>query len=294
MQANGVFGQHSIIRATPKEGSTQVLPGVSFNRAMTPTTPRYGVSEPAFGVVAQGSKEVLLGDTRYRYDPAHYLLATVELPTISHIVEASPQHPYLSLSVRLDPILVGSVLIEAGHVVPHHPTPASAIAVRTLDVNLLDAAVRLARLVDTPDEARMLAPMVTREIVYRLLLGDQSERVRHLVRAGNTHNRIFAVIERLRIDFDKPLRIEVLAKENGMSVSSLHHHFKAVTAMSPVRFQKQLRLQAARQLMLSENMDAAGAGYRVGYDDPSHFNREYKSLFGVPPIRDIQRLREEG
>lgn len=135
--------------------------------------------------------------------------------------------------------------------------------------------------------------MAIREIIYRLLLSEQSERVRHLVRAGNTYNRIFAVIERLRIDFDKPLRIEVLAKENGMSVSSLHHHFKAVTAMSPVRFQKQLRLQAARRLMLSENMDAAGAGYEVGYDDASHFNREYKSLLGVPPLRDIQRLREE-
>lgn len=135
--------------------------------------------------------------------------------------------------------------------------------------------------------------MVMREIIYRLLLSEQHERVRHLVRTGNTYDRILVVIERLRTNFDKPLRVELLAKENGMSVSSLHHHFKAVTAMSPVRFQKQVRLQVARQLMLSENMDAAGAGYRVGYDDPSHFNREYKSLFGVPPLRDIQRLREE-
>lgn len=132
-----------IARATPKEGTTQVLPGVSFNRAVKPTPPRYGVSEPAFGVIAQGSKEVLLGDTRYRYDPAHYLIATVELPTISHVVEASPQHPYLSLSIQLDPIMVGSVLIEAGHIIPRHPTPAAAIAVSPLDANLLDAAVRL-------------------------------------------------------------------------------------------------------------------------------------------------------
>ena len=281
-----------IARATPKDGSITVLPGLSFHRVSAPTPPRINLSEPALGIIAQGSKEILLGTTRYRYDPAHYFLITLELPGISHVIDASPQKPYLSLSLSLDPILVGSVLVEAGHVVPQHPIPAPALAVDRLNVDVLDAVVRLARLVDSPHEARILAPLVTREIMYRLVMGEHSARLRHLVRVGATPSRILMVIERLRTDFDKPLRIETLARESGMSVSSLHHHFKAVTAMSPVQFQKQLRLHAARRVMLSEDIDVAGAGYRVGYDDPAYFNREYKSVFGVPPLRDIQRLRE--
>jgi AraC-like DNA-binding protein len=167
-----------------------------------------------------------------------------------------------------------------------------AIDVSPLDVNLLDATVRLVRLLDSPAEARVLMPLITREIIYRLLMGAQSDRLRHLAVMGGYTTPIAKAIERLRQEYDQPLRIEQLARELGMSVSGFHHHFKAVTAMSPLQFQKQLRLQEARRLMLSDDLDAASAAYRVGYNDASHFNREYKSVFGVPPMRDVQRLRE--
>jgi AraC-like DNA-binding protein len=167
-----------------------------------------------------------------------------------------------------------------------------AIDVSPLDAGLLDAVVRLVRLLDSPTEARFLAPLVTREIVYRLLTGEQGGRLRHTAVLDGHSHLIARALERLRKDFDRPLRIEDIARELGMSVSGFHHHFKAVTAMSPLQFQKQQRLQEARRLMLGEDLDAASAGYRVGYGDASHFTREYKRLFGAPPMRDVERLRE--
>jgi len=161
-----------------------------------------------------------------------------------------------------------------------------------LDVTLLNAVVRLVRLLDSPAEARVLMPLIMREIIYRLLLGDQGDRLRHLALFGGYTSSIARAIQRIRQDFDQPLRIEQLALELGMSVSGFHHHFKAVTALSPLQFQKQIRIQEARRLMLSEDLDVASAAYRVGYNDASYFNREYKSIFGVPPMRDVQRLRE--
>jgi len=153
--------------------------------------------------------------------------------------------------------------------------------------------VRLTRLLDAPAEAPVLMPLITREIIYRLLIGKQGTRLRHLAILGGYTSHIARAVARLRQDFDQPLRIEQMARELGMSISGFHHHFKAVTALSPLQFQKQLRLQEARRLMLGEDLDAASAAYRVGYLDASHFNREYKSLFGVPPMRDVQRLRQE-
>jgi AraC-like DNA-binding protein len=250
------------------------------------------VVEPSVCVIAQGSKEVLLGESRYQYDPSHYLLATVELPRVSQVLEASKERPYLSLRLELDPALVSLVLVEAGHASPRDHADVRAIDVSPLDGNLLDAFVRLVRLLDSPAEAQVLLPLITREIIYRLLVGEQGGRLRHLATLGGYTPHIARAVGRLRQDFDQPLRIESLARELGMSVSGLHHHFKAVTAMSPLQFQKRLRLQEARRLMLGEDLDAASAAYRVGYHDASHFNREYKSLFGVPPMRDVQRLRE--
>ena len=243
-------------------------------------------------MIAQGSKEVLLGDNRYRYDPAHYLLLTAELPLVGHILDASQERPYLSLRLELDPTLVGSVIVEAGHFSPRSHADMRAINVSPLDASLLDAVVRLVRLLDTPAEAPFLAPLITREIVYRLLMGEQGDRLRHIALVGSHTYRIARAIERLCKDFDQPLRIDDIRRELGMSVSGFHHHFKAVTAMSPLQFKKQVRLQEARRLMLGEGLDAARAGYRVGYNDASHFNREYKKLFGVPPIHDVERLRE--
>jgi AraC-like DNA-binding protein len=280
-----------ITRAIPDDGTTQPLPGLRLNRLSAPTGPVYGVSDPAFCVIAQGSKEVFLGDTRYRYDPAYYLLATVELPVVSQVVDASTERPYLSLRLDLDPTLVGSVVVEAGYPTPCGHADVRAIDVSPLDTRLLDAVVRLVRLLESPADARFLRLPVTREIVYRLLMGEQGGRLRHIAILGGYTHRIAEAVERLRRDFDQPLHIEQLARELGMSVSGFHHHFKAVTAMSPLQFQKQLRLQEARRLLLGEDLDAASAGYRVGYRDAAHFNREYKNLFGVPPMRDVHRLR---
>jgi AraC-like DNA-binding protein len=280
-------------RVIREDGTVEPLEGLELRRASSPTELGHGVSYPALCMIAQGSKEILLGDNRYRYDPAHYLITTAALPIASRITEAEEEQPYLGLVLRLDPTLVGSVMVEAGHPAPQGHAAVRAIDVSQLDAGLLDAVVRLVRLLDSPTtEARFLAPLVKREIVYRLLRGEQGGRLHHISALGGHSHRIVRALERLRKDFDQPLRIEDIARELGMSVSGFHHHFRAVTAMSPLQFQKQIRLQEARRLMLGEVLDAASAGYRVGYRDASQFNREYKRLFGAPPARDVERLRE--
>lgn len=280
-----------IARAVPQDGTAEPLAGLHLFRSSTPSELLHGVSKPSLCVIAQGSKQVVLGESIYRYDPAHYLLATVELPVVGQILEASKEQPYLSLRLDLDPALVGSVMVEAGHLASRYPDDVRAMDVSSLDANLLDTVVRLMRLLDSPAEARILRPLITRELVYRLLMGEQGNRLRHMALLGGHTDLIAEAIERLRRNFDRPLRIEALAKEVGMSVSGFHHHFKAVTAMSPLQFQKQIRLQEARRIMLGEHLDAASAGYRVGYEDASQFSREYKRLFGQPPLRDVERLR---
>ena len=281
-----------IARAVREDGTVEPLKGLHLHRSSSPKEPLHSVSDPAFCVIAQGSKEVFLGDERYQYDPSHYLLVTAELPLVGHVLEASKNRPYLSLRLELDPTLVGSVMVEAGDVAPQNHANVRAINVSSLDAGLLDAVVRLVRLLDTPAEAPFLAPLITREIVYRLWMGERGDRLRYIAALGGYTPHIAKAIERLRKDFDQPFRIDSIARQLGMSVSGFHHHFKAVTAMSPLQFQKRLRLQEARRLMLGEGLDAASAGYRVGYQDASHFNREYKRLFGVPPMRDMERLRE--
>lgn len=281
-----------VAQAVRTDGPAQPLPGLHLHRLSASRGPVHGVTRPSFCVIAQGSKEVLLGDSRYRYDPYHYLLATVELPSVSHVLEASPARPYLSLRLELPPALVNAVMVESGQILPASQTEARAMDVSALDAKLLDAIVRLVRLLDTPAEARILLPLITQEIIYRLLHGEQGSRLHHVALADGYTPHIAKAIKRLRQEFDQPLRVEQMARELGMSVSSFHHHFKAVTAMSPLQFQKRLRLQEARRLMLGEALDAASAGYRVGYDDAAYFSREYKSLFGLPPMRDVERLRE--
>jgi AraC-like DNA-binding protein len=280
-----------IAGAFPRDGLCEVLDGLWLRRASAPTEMGHGVTTPAFCVIAQGSKEIWLGDRCYGYDPAHYLVSTAALPVASRITEASPQRPFLNLLLRLDPALIGSVMVEAGRPPIRGQVSATAIDVSALDADLLDAVLRLVRLLGRPADARVLAPLITREIVYRLLVGEQGARLPQLTTLGGSAQPIARAIARLREDFDRPLRIEELAREVGMGASAFHHHFKQVTAMSPLQFQKQLRLQEARRLMLGEDLDATSAGSRVGYDDPAYFSREYKRLFGDPPMRDVERLR---
>lgn len=291
-QANREELVERIAQAVHADGSIQPLPGLHLARAMAPLGRIPSVLEPSLCVIAQGRKEVLLGDSRYHYDPYHYLLATVGLPRISQILAATPARPYLSLRLELSPTLVGAVMMESGHTSSPEQIDVRAIDVSPLEGDLLDAIVRLVRLLACPSEAPALLPLIVREIIYRLLVGDQGDRLRHMAILGGYTPHIAKAVERLRQAFDQPLRVEQIARDLGMSVSSFHHHFKAVTAMSPLQFQKRLRLQEARRLMLGEALDAASAGYRVGYEDAAYFSREYKSLFGLPPIRDVERLRE--
>jgi AraC-like DNA-binding protein len=273
------------------DGSVELLKGIQLHRSSVPTEPIPRVWEPALGVIAQGSKAFYLDKACYHYGPGQYCLGTVELPVVSHVIEASPERPYLSFRLTLDPDLVGPVMLETGYTAPRSQANAEAIHVSDVDADLLDAVVRLLRLLDRPKEASFLAPMIKREIVYRLLLGNQGDRLRHIAILSGYTSPIATAIEQLRTNFDESLRIDDLAQELGMSVSGLHHNFKAVTGFSPLQFQKRFRLQEARRLMLNEQLDAASAAYRVGYDNASQFSREYKRLFGLPPMRDVERLR---
>ena len=282
-----------VVRAVREDGDVEAPGGLRLLRRSSPTPKDHGVSSPALCVIAQGSKEVWLGDDVYRYDADHYLITAAALPTASRVTEASEERPYLGVVLGLDPALVGSVMVEASHPAPGEKAAVRAFEVSPLEAGLLDAVVRLVRLLESPaDEARFLRPLLTREIVFRLLKGEQGTRLRQIAVLGGQGHRIARALERLRLDFDRPLRIDDVAGEVGMSVSGFHHHFRTVTAMSPLQFQKQLRLREARHLMLAEDLDAASAGHRVGYSDASHFTREYKRLFGAPPMRDVERLRE--
>src|ERR687894_548720 len=282
-----------VARAVGEDGAVEAPGGLRLLRQSAPTPMDHGVSSPAFCVIAQGAKEVWLGDDCYRYDADRYLITAAALPTATRVTEASEERPYLGVVLGLGPALVGSVMVEAGHPAPGERAAVRAFDVSPLDAGLLDAAVRLVGLLDVPaEEARFLRPLVTREIVFRLLRGEQGGRLRQITVLGGHAHRIVSALERLREDFDRPLRVEDVARESGMSVSGFHHHFKAVTAMSPLQFQKRMRLQEARRLMLGEDLDAASAGHRVGYGDASHFTRDYKRLFGAPPVRDVERLRQ--
>lgn len=273
-----------------EDGLLDLFPSVAVIRLTREMPTNYSLSKPAFCVIAQGSKSVVLGAETFSYDPGHYLLSTVDLPISSCVIEASPEKPYLSFRLELDSAVVASVMMEAGLDIRKLEPTAKAMNVGSVDADLLNAVVRILRLSDTPDDAKTLLPMIQREIIFRLLKSDQGPRLAHLVAVGEDR-RISKAVNILRENFDRQMSMDALARDLGMSVSGFHHHFKSVTAMSPLQYQKQLRLQEARRLMLGEDLDAASAGFRVGYEDPAYFSRDYKKHFGAPPQRDIARLR---
>lgn len=280
-----------MMRLVPDDGAKEVFPGFFLARASKQIKSVPSIYKPAFCFVVQGGKRALLGEEVFRYDPGHYLIFTVDLPLVFQVEEGSEEKPYLSFRINLDPSLVASVIMESGLEIKKGDASVKGINVSSVDADLLDAAVRLIRLLDTPNNQKVLAPIVIKEIIYRLLIGGQGARLSHLMASEGDSQRIAKAIRHLRERFNEPLQIENMARNLGMSVSGFHHHFKSVTAMSPLQFQKQIRLQEARRLMLGEDLDAASAGFRVGYDDASHFNREYKRLFGNPPQRDVAELR---
>jgi AraC-like DNA-binding protein len=291
MQINREELIERMLRAADKDALLEVFPGVYIYHSSKPTECVPSVFKPAFCVIAQGSKSVLLNDESFDYDSGHYLISTLDLPIVSNVVEASREKPYLNLRIDLDPTLVASVMMESGIKAKKSDAAVKAMDVSSLDADLLDAVVKLVRLLDTPEEMKVLAPLIIHEIVYRLLKGAQGARLSHLITTEGDASRVSTAVKKLREKIDQPLKVENLARELGMSVSGFHHHFKAVTAMSPLQYQKQIRLQEARRLMLGEGMDVASASFRVGYEDPSYFSRDYKKLFGAPPQRDIAKLR---
>lgn len=244
---------------------------------------------PRFCLVLQGAKEVTIGERRLRYDPNNYFIASLEVPASGCIIEASTQKPYVGLSMALDPSALAALLTD----VPERPGAETAsFAVSPVTAELLDPWVRLMRLLDTPRDIPILAPMLEREILYRLLQGPQGGALRQIARADSRLGQVRAAIAWIRDHFEQPLRIDALAAIAGMSAASFHRHFKAATAMSPLQYQKSIRLQEARRMLVTKQ-DAARVGYAVGYESASQFSREYARLFGAPPARDAERLRAQ-
>ena len=282
---------NQIARFIPQDGAIKPIKDLYLFRVSTPGEPIHSVYKPSLCVVAQGSKEFFLNDDRYVYDPDNYLLVTAELPLVGQVLDASKEQPYLSLLLELDPTLVSSVITEVGDIAPQNDANVKAINVSSLDADLMDAVLRLVMLLDKPSEAPFLAPMITKEIIYRLWIDNQRDRLLHIVNSEGNTSLIAKAIELINDNFDQQLRVESIASELGMSVSGFHYHFKEVTAMSPLQYQKRLRLQEARRLLLVGGLNTTDVAFRVGYNDSSHFSREYKGLFGLPPKRDMERLR---
>jgi AraC-like DNA-binding protein len=281
----------AIERQTADDGGYDTgVPALRLSRFSAPSDVVALVYEPSVCVVAQGAKEVLLAEETYRMGPAQMLLVSVDLPVAARVVEASPDRPYVAVRIGLDPAVVGELLAD-GMTIPPLGPPARGIVVAPVDPLLLDAVARLVALLGSPQDIVPLAPLVLREITYRLLTGPQGLRLRQIASAGAPAYRIARAIRWLKDHFAGALRIEALAKHVRMSPSALHLHFKSMTAMSPLQYQKRLRLQEARRLMLGEGLDAAEAAFRVGYESPSQFSREYRRMFGAPPRQDVASLK---
>ncbi|MCA0978167.1 AraC family transcriptional regulator [Qipengyuania flava] len=268
------------------------IPQLSLFRADEPTEPLPAVYEASLCLIAQGSKRVSLSEQSLTYDAQHYLLVSLDLPLIGHVTQASPDAPYLCAKIDINQSVLADLIMEEGERAPKADLPA--LAVYRSDDDLVDAACRLVRLLDRPHEIPALSPLIEREILYRLLTGPHGPTLRYMAVADSHLNQVSRAISTIRSAFDQRLRIEEIAAAAGMSASSLHEHFKAVTRMTPLEYQKQLRLQEARRLMLSEGVNAGSAGFAVGYESPSQFSREYSRLFGAPPRQDLMRLQNSG
>ncbi|HEX8960087.1 MAG TPA: AraC family transcriptional regulator [Geobacteraceae bacterium] len=271
---------------------TTAVPGLSLFRREEPTEPITGMYDPSICMVAQGAKRVQLGDDIYIYDASHYLITSVHLPTVVQVTEASRSKPYLGLRLTFDLREVSQLMADSNLPPPRTQQSARGMATGEVTLPLVTAFQRLIDLLADEQDIPILAPIIQREIIYRLLVGDQGERLRQIAAAGSQSRQIARAIDWLKGNFAQPLRIDDLAEQARMSSSTFHHHFRSMTAMSPLQYQKQLRLQEARRLMLAERLDAATAGFQVGYESPSQFSREYSRLFGAPPLRDIAKLRQ--
>lgn len=279
----------TIARQAPQPGVFETpVPGVSLIRADAPGMPMPTVYEPSLCIIAQGAKTVSLGERRLHYDPSHCLVASVDLALIGQVTAAAPDRPYLCCKIDLDQSVLADLIMGDGRALP--PGDPPPLAVHPIGTDLLDAASRLLRLLDRPGSIPVLAPLVQREILYHLLDGPQGPMLRHAASVDSHLGQVSRAIGWIRRHSHQQLRICDVASAARMSVSSLHHHFKRITGLTPLQFQKQLRLQEARQMMIAEGLGASSAGFAVGYDSPSQFSREYRRLFGAPPRADVSSI----
>jgi AraC-like DNA-binding protein len=280
-----------VLAEKPGEHLT-AIPGLSLYHRTTPTPCFRASYEPGLSIFVQGRKRILLGGTEYLCDGSSFLLSSIDVPAQSQIIEASEKTPLLSIFLRLDMPTVREVLSRDD--IPEGPPSnhRQGLVVGETTVGLLGAAMRMLELLDTPEDIPFLSPLAHREILYRILRTPQAERLRAIATSGDLGQRTARAISWLRENYAKPLRMEELASTARMGVSTLHHQFRALTAMSPLQYQKQLRLQTARQRMLMDGLDATTAAYEVGYESVSQFSREYSRFFGLPPIRDVKALKD--
>ena len=268
------------------------IPGLSLFQRNEPTQPESRMYEPRICLIAQGATRVLLGDDTYVYGERHFLITSVNLPTVVQITKASREKPCLGLILKLDQREISQLMVDSNLPLSRPQQSSRGMATGEVTLPLLTAFQRLVDLLAEPKDIPILAPIIQREIFYRLLVGDQGARLRQIASAGSQSQQIARAIDWLKDNFTRPLRIDDLATQVNMSTSTFHHHFRTLTAMSPLQYQKWLRLNEARRLMLIENQDAATVAFQVGYESPSQFSREYGRLFGAPPLRDIISLRQ--
>jgi len=267
------------------------IAGFTLHRRSAAAAPMPCIYGFGLGVVAQGAKQVMLGDDVYDYVAGDSMLTTVDLPVVSNVTLATPVAPFLGLMMAIDPRTIMQLAAEMELTPPSKGASDRAISFNELDPCVLQALIRLVRLLSEPALLLHLAPLIQREIVVRLLAGVNGPLLRHLVATGSPSQQIAKAVNWLKQNFSNAISVDELATQSHMSPSTFRQHFRGVTGMSPLQYQKQLRLQEARQLMLSQNLDAGSAGLRVGYESASQFSREYARLFGAPPQRDVQRMR---
>jgi AraC-like DNA-binding protein len=271
---------------------TTAVRGLTLFRREKPTQPISAMYRPGLCVIAQGAKRVFLGDDSYIYDSRHFLVTSVNVPTVVQVIKASREKPCLGFVLELDRREISQMMVDSNLPAPRSQQAGRGMGIGEVTPPLLTAFQRLVDLLKEPQDIPILAPIIQREILYRLLVGDQGACLRQIASAGSQGNQVARAIDWLQGNFSQPLRIDHLATQVNMSVSRFHHHFRALTAMSPLQYQKWLRLNEARRLMLAERMDAASAAFQVGYESPSQFSREYSRLFGDSPLRDITSLRQ--
>lgn len=271
---------------------SDLIPGVTLHRWETPTKQTSYMLAPSICLIGQGRKRVMLGEDIFEYDAHGFLITSVDLPVVSNIIEASVDKPYLGLTLDLEIRSMAQLIMNTEMPAPRPSKDPRGIAVNAMSAPLLDAFYRLLDLIDTPSDIPVLAPLIKQEILYRLLMSDQGARLRQITSSESHSYQIARAIDWLKKNFAQSIKVEDLANIAGLSASAFHNHFRNVTAMSPLQFQKRMRLNEARRLMLIERVDASTAAFEVGYESPSQFSREYSRHFGAPPVRDIKNVMQ--